>query len=140
MDEVQARVQKAVSSMVNSLDKECLRKMQADMYRCSTKCCENQSSSLEEVQNCIDRCSTNVNKAQTYIQNELQNYQSRLQRCAMDCQDKVRDKVSPSATEEELSKHKGELEKCVVKCADTHIDLIQPLLKKMKEVISKNQM
>ena len=67
-------------------------------------------------------------------------FQSRLQRCAMDCQDRVRDKVSPSATEDELSRHKGELEKCVVKCADSHIDLIQPLLKKMKEVISKNQM
>lgn len=45
------------------------------MYRCSTKCCENSSYSLEEVQHCIDQCSNRVNKAQNYIQNELQVYQ-----------------------------------------------------------------
>ncbi|PVD30465.1 hypothetical protein C0Q70_09731 [Pomacea canaliculata] len=76
MDGAQARVQKAVSTMVTNLDKDCLRKLQADMYRCSTKCCENSSYSLEEVQHCIDQCSNRVNKAQNYIQNELQVYQS----------------------------------------------------------------
>lgn len=52
--------------------------LQADMYRCSTNCCEDKNLSLEEVQNCIDRCSTKVNRAQNYIQGEIQMFQVSL--------------------------------------------------------------
>ncbi|XP_050396135.1 protein FAM136A [Patella vulgata] len=138
MDEVQTRVQKSVNSMINTLDKECLRKMQYDMYQCSSKCCQNNSYSLDQVQNCIEKCSTKVTSAQTYIQNELQMFQDRLQRCAMGCQDQIRDKVGPNTSENDMNKHKTELEKCVLKCADTHIDLMPGLVKKMKETLNKS--
>ncbi|XP_064603641.1 protein FAM136A-like isoform X2 [Liolophura sinensis] len=111
----------------------------ADMYKCSAKCCENPKSSLEDVQRCVDQCSQPVNKAQSFVHNELQNYQGRLQRCAMDCQDKIRDKVKPDSADSEVSKYKGEMETCVLKCVDSHIDLLPSLLKRMKEVLSKGK-
>ncbi|XP_064630932.1 protein FAM136A-like [Lineus longissimus] len=136
MEDIQSRVQTSVNKMLNALDKEHLRNIQAQMYKCSLKCCENDSYGMEDVQRCLDRCSQPTQQAQTYVQGELQNYQDRLQRCALECQDKIRDKVTPSTTEADMMKYRGEMEGCVRKCADTYVDLIPSLMKKMKETLS----
>merc|ERR1712122_471195 len=114
MESAQARVQDAVTSMVNSLDRTHIRKIQHGMYQCSMKCCENESSSMEEVQHCLDRCSQPVTHAQSYFQQELSTFQNRLQRCAMDCQDQVRDKLPANATESDIMKHKPQMETCSI--------------------------
>ncbi|KAK7477072.1 hypothetical protein BaRGS_00031658 [Batillaria attramentaria] len=139
MDGAQARVQKAVNSMVSSLDKDSLRKLQADMYRCSTKCCEDKITSLEEVQQCIDSCSTRVNNAQNYIQSEIQMFQNRLQRCVLSCEDKIRDKISSTTNEGDMAKFRKEVEACAVKCADEHVNVIPQITKKMLNNLSSEK-
>ncbi|KAK3759829.1 hypothetical protein RRG08_028831 [Elysia crispata] len=135
MDGAQARVQEAVAKMVNSLDTGCLRKMQVAMYQCSAKCCENSKATLEDVQSCIDTCSKDVNKAQAYLQNEIEMFQNRLQRCAMSCQDKLRDQMPAKPTDKDVEKGRSGLEKCVIECADSHVGHIPGLTKKMLEVL-----
>lgn len=122
--------------MISQLDQEHLRKMQGEMYRCGAKCCDQQNLSMDEVHRCIDRCSEPVNRAQALIQNEIQMFQDRLQRCALACQDQVRDKMSPGATEADISRYRHELESCVRKCSETHIDLIPSLKKRVQETIT----
>jgi hypothetical protein len=63
--------------------------------------------------------------------------QDRLQRCALECQDKIRDKVTPSTTEADMIKYRGEMEGCVRQCADTYVNLIPNLMKKMKETLGQ---
>lgn len=65
--------------------------------------------------------------------------QDRLQRCAMDCQDKVRDKVGPKTAEPDVARYRGELESCVVKCGDSHIALVPNMMKRIKEVLQQHQ-
>ncbi|XP_067656902.1 protein FAM136A-like [Haliotis asinina] len=139
MEDIQARVQKAVHESVAKIDIECLRKMQADMHRCSVKCCENTKAGLEETQNCLEKCAIPVNKAQNYLHKELQMFQDRLQRCAMDCQDKIRDKVTANTTEAEANKYRSELEACVVKCGNVHVDMLPGMMKKIQGVLNKGQ-
>ncbi|XP_029651096.1 protein FAM136A [Octopus sinensis] len=134
MEDIQARVQNAVNSMITQLDQECLRKMQGDMYRCGANCCDNVNSNMEDVHRCIDRCSEPVNRAQSLIQNEIQMFQDRLQRCALDCKDQVRDRMNPTATD--MTQYRGELESCVRKCSETHINLIPTLMKRIRETIA----
>ncbi|KAI8787719.1 protein FAM136A-like [Biomphalaria glabrata] len=135
MDGAQARVEEAISKMVNSLDTECLRKMQVDMYQCSAKCCQDSKASLEDVQRCIDNCSKDVNKAQAYLQNEIEIFQNRLQRCAMSCQDKIRDELPAKPSDRDVEKTRHTLEKCVIQCADKHVELVPALTKKMLETL-----
>ena len=45
------------------------------MFRCGAKCCDDTSSSVEEIQRCIERCAEPLSKSQTFIQNEMQNFQ-----------------------------------------------------------------
>ncbi|GFR04544.1 protein FAM136A [Trichonephila clavipes] len=130
-----ARVKEGINSLLEELDRSCMRKMQGDMHRCAAKCCDNPSLSMEESHTCIESCSKTITEAQAYLQNELTNYQDRLQRCVMQCQDNIRDKVTPSTTEAQVSSFKKDFESCVVKCADAHIDLIPSMTKRMKEVL-----
>ncbi|CAG5134759.1 unnamed protein product [Candidula unifasciata] len=109
------------------------------MYSCSAKCCENRSASLDEVQRCIDNCSTAVNRAQTYLQNEIELFQNRLQRCAMSCQDNVRDALPVKPTDKDVANGRANLEKCVIECAKTHVELVPGLTKKILDTLnSKN--
>lgn len=73
------------------------------MHQCSAACCEDQNASIERVQQCVERCSIPLNKAQDYVQKEIQHTQSRLQRCVMQCNDEIKDKMGPSPSEKDVS-------------------------------------
>ncbi|KAL8562745.1 hypothetical protein ACOMHN_022620 [Nucella lapillus] len=139
MEGAQTRVREAVSTMVSCLDKDCLRNMQAEMYRCSTKCCEEKSGTLEDVQDCIERCTSKVTKAQNYVQNEIQMFQDRMQRCVMTCDDHVRPKISYNTTEEEKVKLFAEVEACAVKCADENVKQMPAQTKSMLDNLKKSR-
>ena len=53
---------------------------------------------------CVSNCSNGVEKAQRYVQSELERVQGRLQRCVMDCNDSVKDKMPPNPNETEIGK------------------------------------
>ena len=53
---------------------------------------------------CVSSCSGGVEKAQRYVQSELERVQGRLQRCVMDCNDSVKDKMPPNPNETEIGK------------------------------------
>lgn len=132
----QARVQEAVNNLVDELDKSKLRKLQGDMHRCAAACCDRGDSTLEQVHRCIEDCSSRVSSAQNVIQSELNNFQERLQRCVLQCQDKVRDQILPTTTENQAKAFRGDYERCVVQCADDHVDLVPGLLKRMKDTVT----
>lgn len=53
------------------------------MHLCAAKCCQDMNASIDSVQRCVDRCSAPLTRAQNYVQNELGEFQGRLQRCVM---------------------------------------------------------
>jgi len=61
--------------------------------------------------------------------------QDRLQRCAMSCQDKLKDDLPANPNEEQLQKGKSALERCVVQCADLHVNLVPGLTQKMLQTL-----
>lgn len=54
-----------------------------DMHRCAARCCDDQTSGIDSVQGCVERCSNPVNRAQQFVHTELEGFQGRLQRCVM---------------------------------------------------------
>ncbi|XP_015790437.1 protein FAM136A [Tetranychus urticae] len=136
-DKAQQMVQDGIKDLIEKIDKDHLRKIQGEMHRCAAKCCDQTDLSLNEVHNCISKCSSEVSKAQNYMSNELANFQNRLERCAMQCQDDIRDKIGPNASEGDVDKFRNKYEDCIVKCADSHVKLLPTMLKRMKEMMGK---
>ncbi|GLH00112.1 hypothetical protein R5R35_014439 [Gryllus longicercus] len=130
------RVEEAMTKMLNEIDVSHLRKMQAKMHRCAAVCCDSETKSVEEVHRCVERCSAPLNGAHKFVQEELNHFQDRLQRCVMQCNDKIRDKMTPNPSEDEVAKYTKEFETCATQCVNTHIGLVPGLLKKMRQALS----
>ena len=73
----QLRVQEAVDSMVKSLERENIRKMQGLMLRCSAARCEESQASMQQVHQCIERCHAPLAQAQALVTSELEKFQVR---------------------------------------------------------------
>jgi len=131
MDGAQVRLQNAVTKMVDDIDAQYLRKLQYDMYNCSAKCCGDKKMTMDEVQQCVEKCSTPVNEAQAYLQQEMNSFQQRVQRCAMDCNDKVKDQMPGKPTDKDYEHGKSMMETCVAQCADLHVNLVPQLTRKL---------
>ncbi|XP_032806547.1 protein FAM136A [Petromyzon marinus] len=133
VEAAQTKVQDAVNGMVDKLEREHIRKMQARMFRCSAECCENSAASMSAVHHCIERCHAPLVQAQSIVTNELERFQNRLQRCAMSCSDKAKDSFD-SGTKEQVVKQ--QLESCVRACADEHQDLIPNATRRLHDTLS----
>lgn len=63
--------------------------------------------------------------------------QGRLQRCVMDCNDSIKDKMPANPSEEQVAKYTAEFERCAVKCVDNSMESLPSLFKTIKTVLSK---
>ncbi|XP_068131026.1 protein FAM136A [Hyperolius riggenbachi] len=131
-EEAQKRLENAVDSMVKSLEKENIRRMQGKMFRCSAQCCDNETASMQQVHGCIERCHGPLAQAQSLVTNELERFQDRLSRCTMDCSDKAKDLFDSGSKEGQV---RSQLESCVMKCAEEHMNLIPSMTRKLKDAL-----
>ncbi|KAM5228200.1 protein FAM136A [Ctenodactylus gundi] len=129
----QLRLQEAVDSMVKSVERDNIRKMQGLMFRCSASCCEDNQASMQQVHQCIERCHAPLAQAQALVTRELEKFQDRLARCTMHCNDKAKDSMDAGGRELQV---KQQLDTCVTKCVDDHMNLIPTMTRKMKESLS----
>ncbi|XP_076680970.1 protein FAM136A [Andrena cerasifolii] len=139
VEEQRRRVEENMTKMVEEIDKSYLRKMQGEMHRCSATCCDNESYSIQKVHHCIENCNGSLNKAQQYVQGEFERVQNRLQRCIMDCNDKIKDKMGPNPSQREVDRYSDDFEKCATKCVDNYCDMLPTLEKTMKKVLSNRK-
>lgn len=136
VEEQRRRVEENMNNMVEQMDKSYIRKMQGDMHRCAAVCCDNETYSMQKVHNCVVNCSSTLTKAQQYIQGEFTRVQNRLQRCIMDCNDKIKDHMGPNPTQNEVDRYSNEFDKCATKCVDNYLEMLPALEKTMKKVLA----
>nr|CAB3244287.1 protein FAM136A [Phallusia mammillata] len=118
------KIDEAAGDMQRDLEKHHIRKLQRHMFLQSAGCCENTSATAEQVQECIRNSQTPLTKVQGIIKQELEEFQQRLQRCMMTCQDRAKDQMATSGQAEVEKKFAD----CMCVCADDHLKLI-PLMK-----------
>ncbi|XP_015597668.1 protein FAM136A-like [Cephus cinctus] len=139
VEQQRKRIEDTMTKMVEEIDRTYLRKMQGEMHLCAAKCCSNGTQSVQSVHSCVEQCSTTLNKAQQYVQGELERVQNRLQRCVMECNDNIRTEMGPNPTQDEVNKFSEQFEKCATKCVDTYCDLLPSLEKTMKKVLDSKR-
>ncbi|NXX12165.1 F136A protein, partial [Podargus strigoides] len=132
----QGRVQAAVENAVQGLERERIRGMQGAMFRCSARCCEDSTASMQQVQRCIERCHAPLAQAQAIVTAELENFQDRLSRCTLHCNDKAKDALEAGDAEARV---RGQLDACLAACGDDHLRLVPAMAKKMKDSLAALQ-
>ena len=53
----------------------------------------------------------------------------------MQCQDEVKDKVTPSTSDADIDKYRLEFEQCAIACCDKNIGKLGPLTRRVKETL-----
>ncbi|XP_048736052.1 protein FAM136A-like [Ostrea edulis] len=139
MEDAEARVRNAFNTMMSGIDKDIIRQRQADMHTCAAKCYSDRKSPIEDVERCAQNCNAKLQEASSFVQREIEGFQHRITRCAMDCQDAARDRVSPDSKESDVKSFREDMEKCVVSCVDTHIGSIPNLEKRLRLGLTKGK-
>ncbi|XP_030386743.1 protein FAM136A [Scaptodrosophila lebanonensis] len=137
-EEQRERIDKALSTVVDDMDRQHLRKLQLDMHKCASTCCLDVEASAENVQRCVDRCHLPLVRARNYVQQELCDFQTRLQRCVLSCNDDVKMQMRLQETGEQRQNMAVQFERCAVDCVDKHVGLLPTMMRAMKVVLEKN--
>ena len=107
------------------------------MHLCAASCCQDSTASMNSVHACVENCTRAVNVAQNFVQNEMGQFQERLQRGVLLCQDKIKEKVGPSPTEGDMKRYRAEFESCAVDCVNYHINQLPNLMQKIKKGLNQ---
>ncbi|CAH8514829.1 unnamed protein product [Heterobilharzia americana] len=138
LNKLQNEYHKTVENALSGLDTTYLRKIQANYFRCGLKCCEDPDAPVTEVQRCIERCEAPLSHAHELMQSEVTTFQTRIQQCAAECSNQVRDKLSLNATDSQLKKAQQEVLICSQKCVDNQLSNGLPaLISRLKEQLQK---
>lgn len=129
-------MQREVEKMMDSLDKQYMRRLQTSFFKCGIKCSENDNLSAQQLQDCVERCQQPLAKANEYMHNELENFQNRLQRCGMDCQDRLRDALMSNNSSTKQKAHE-DLEKCAVDCMEKQVNQLPQLTDRIRKFLTE---
>lgn len=129
---LQRKLQDAVNLMMEDLDKKRLRIMQKNIYLKMASCYDiDNPNSREE---CFQRSSIPIKRAQQLIGNEMNQFQDRLQRCTMACEDDVKDRFDIT-NEKNMDKIQQHHFQCASQCVEKQLALLKSVHNKIDKDI-----
>ncbi|ESQ36346.1 hypothetical protein EUTSA_v10009017mg [Eutrema salsugineum] len=127
LEEVNASAQSQLSPIQDHINFT----LQQAYFKCAYECFDRRRTQ-EEIANCVEHCSVPVVKSQQYFESEMAQFQERMNRSLMVCQDKF-----------EASKlHKNrvdaakDMEGCVNQSIQDNLDTLPHLVQRMKTAFS----
>jgi hypothetical protein len=105
--------------MISVLDKNHLRHLQKESYMCMARCCDT-SATAADLQHCCQECERKVQIAEKTVQNSMNDFQERLQRCVQRCQDAAQESLPVSPSDKDITKAQEALANCAANCAEEY--------------------
>ncbi|KAJ1422797.1 hypothetical protein B484DRAFT_452189 [Ochromonadaceae sp. CCMP2298] len=134
MEAKQAQLQTSVNDMMDKIDQTKLRPMQRTTYLKMAECYNSKSASANGIQECVQKASTPSNTINQLIQQEMSQFQDRLQRCSMNCRDETKDKYPNPSGNPEAEKM---ITNCLGVCADKHIDMLKSIRYNLEQKVDE---
>ena len=129
--QLQAKLQAKTEEMVQEIDTKHLRPLRKQGYLDMAKCCD-APLGREAFQACLQRAQVPQQAAEQFVQNELQEFQERLQRTAMACQDEVRDRGVTNP-----DRATAQFERCISREFEKHIQRLPQMQKRIVTELGK---
>jgi len=156
--QAQAKVSNAMQSFAEDLDKSFFRELTRKMHLCAAQCCEDMSASSQSVAVCQRNCAVKTEAAHQYTSQEMEDFQNRMQRCVMVCEDQIRGRVTADLSEKQepapmsasyfgkmlrdsafgedgIDVYRKEHEVCSLNCIDTHLAQLPALKNKIIDTL-----
>ncbi|KFK31190.1 hypothetical protein AALP_AA6G080100 [Arabis alpina] len=105
--------------------------LQQAYFKCAYECFDRRRKQ-EEISNCVEYCSVPVVQSQQHFENEMAQFQERLNRSLMVCQDKFEaaklQKIRPDAV--------NDMESCVQKAIEENLNTLPLVVQRMKKAFN----
>eukprot|EP01025_Chloroclados_australasicus_P028351 TRINITY_DN2811_c0_g1_i1.p2 TRINITY_DN2811_c0_g1~~TRINITY_DN2811_c0_g1_i1.p2 ORF type:complete len:148 (+),score=21.37 TRINITY_DN2811_c0_g1_i1:220-663(+) len=135
-EESQQSLTQAVENMTNELDKKYIRPQQKKSFECCAQCCDT-AKDQQALMACVDQCQVKVSRQQSVVNQLMQDFQNRLQRCASRCNDIAQEMVpsNPTSTDIEKAQQKGK--ECITQCAEEYEAYVPKLKQDLESSLNR---
>ena len=124
---------RATEEMMDAVDRAKVRPIQKASLLKMAACTD--LASRAQIDQCIQKSQVSMQIAQNIISNEMQQFQQRIERCMMDCQDSVRDANYKSEDAQNKAFYS-----CATSCMDKNMALLKSTQARIeKEIDSKTK-
>eukprot|EP00586_Coscinodiscus_wailesii_P018455 CAMPEP_0172497740 /NCGR_PEP_ID=MMETSP1066-20121228/104420_1 /TAXON_ID=671091 /ORGANISM="Coscinodiscus wailesii, Strain CCMP2513" /LENGTH=147 /DNA_ID=CAMNT_0013270679 /DNA_START=121 /DNA_END=561 /DNA_ORIENTATION=- len=131
-----ARMEGKAKEQIDEIDRTLLRPIARNSYACVLKCYDKVGTTgpTEQLQHCSQECQAPYQQYQVVVQQEVNQFQNRLNRAMMQCQDDARDLVTKDIQDDpaQMKKFEKSLISCISKTVDHHITLLGPMKKRIE--------
>jgi len=131
----QLRLQTAASTTIGGIESSLLQPIQKKSFLCSAACFDSVESP-ESLQNCVQTCQQPPTFANQVVQQEVSEFQQRIQRAMQGCQDKASDVMRNGGKE---AAARAEMEKCGRGVIEEQIGNLKGLDKRIKATLKANK-
>ncbi|XP_020672156.1 protein FAM136A [Dendrobium catenatum] len=107
--------------------------LQQSYFKCAYECFDRRRRQ-EEINSCVESCSVPVLKANNLVETEMAQFQERMNRSLMVCQDKF----EAAKLQQMKTGAMGELEACVNQAIDDNIRVLPHIVNRLKNSLSMN--
>lgn len=90
-----------IAANMEKFEKSTIIPMQKQAYLCAAKCCD-KAANTQQLHACIQDCERSVHAAQNAANQHVGQFQQRLQRCTVRCQDEAQEALPSSPSEAQL--------------------------------------
>merc|ERR1711988_388613 len=110
---VAQQVSSALEGLAQDVEKKHFRPAQKAHFLCSAKCCDSAGYGQMQMEQIVTA--------------QMGQFQERLQRCMVRCQDTAQEKLPSSPSDKQVAAAKSQMESCVVDCAKEYLGQVPKL-------------
>jgi Skp family chaperone for outer membrane proteins len=123
-------------ALINDIEMNTIRKIARKGIECTLKCFDKagNTGASDVLQNCANQCQFPNQQAGQLLNAEVSQFQNRLNRSMMECQDKAKDLMYPGIENDakKMIKVEDTLLACMSKTVDSHIGLLKPMRQRVE--------
>lgn len=140
--QLNTRVENEAQSTLDDIERNLLRPIARKAYACVVKCYDDAGSKgkSEAIENCSRQCQAPYEYAHQVVQHEVGNFQQRLQRAMMLCNDEASAMITPSMANDpkQMKKVEDTVLACITKVVDDHVKQLKPMKQRIDSQLKKS--
>mmetsp|Transcript_13809 Transcript_13809/g.26503 ORF Transcript_13809/g.26503 Transcript_13809/m.26503 type:complete len:151 (+) Transcript_13809:98-550(+) len=128
-------------AVIDQIETQHLRRVAKAAFQCAVGCYDKAGTtgSSEVLEQCVQNCQMPHRQKQNYVQQEIQQFQQRLNQSMQECQYQAQDLMKPGYENDAkmVAKVEEKLIGCMSQTVDKYIALLKPLQARVVEQLKK---
>uniref|UniRef100_A0A7S2RM31 Protein FAM136A n=1 Tax=Eucampia antarctica TaxID=49252 RepID=A0A7S2RM31_9STRA len=133
--ELNVRIEGAAKIAIDEIERTHMRPLARRSYQCAVDCYDKAGTkgSSDQLEHCTRQCQGPYQQGNAHFQEEISQFQNRLSRSMMQCNDQANDMITPDMQDNpaKMKKVEDTVLKCIAKTVDNSIEMLGPMKKRM---------